>query len=460
MSQGACGRQHSDGSERANSSAALSAPLLNLIDECVHCGFCLNACPTYALWGEEMDSPRGRIYLMKMEAEAQVEMNETLVGHFDKCLGCMACVPACPSGVQYDRLIEETRSAIERDYRRPRADRWFRRALLGSLPWPGRLRALAAALWLYQASGLCRLLRLSGVVRHLPARLAALDALLPRVALKGVRVNFPEYTPARGAPRRRVGLLLGCVQRVFFSDVHEATVRVLTAEGCEVFAPAAQACCGALPAHAGQEQDAQAFARRVIDAFERARVDVVVSNAAGCGSTLKSYGRLLRDDPAYAERAAAFAARCKDISEVLAELEPRATRHPLPLRVAYQDACHLRHAQGVKAQPRSLLNSIPGLEVLETHEPEMCCGSAGIYNIIEPEAARELGDRKVRNVLDTGADVLATSNPGCLLQIRSGLARAGRTLPAVHLIELLDASISGERPWARAAASALETTGV
>lgn len=447
-----------DGGGREDSPAARRAPLLSLIDECVHCGFCLPACPTYALWGEEMDSPRGRIYLMKLEAEAQVEMSETLVGHFDKCLGCMACVPACPSGVQYDRLIEETRSGIERANRRPRSDRWFRRALFESLPRPGRLRALAAALWLYQASGLRWLLRLSGVVGHLPARLGALESLLPGISLKALRRNVPERTHALGAPRRRVGLLLGCVQRVFFTDVHEATVRVLTAEGCEVVAPAAQGCCGALAAHAGQERDALAFARRTIDAFERARVDVVVTNAAGCGSTLKNYGRLLRDDPAYAERAAAFAARCRDVSEVLAEFEPRATRHPLPLKVAYQDACHLRHAQGLKAQPRSLLNSIPGLEVLETREPEMCCGSAGIYNIVEPEAARELGDRKVQNVLDTGADLVATSNPGCLLQIKSGLARAGHTLPVVHLIELVDASISGERPWSHAGASALETT--
>jgi glycolate oxidase iron-sulfur subunit len=243
--------------------------------------------------------------------------------------------------------------------------------------------------------------------------------------------------------------VLGCVQQVFFSEVHEATVRVLTAEGCEVVAPAAQGCCGALMVHAGREQDALAYARRTVDAFERAQVDVVVTNAAGCGSTLKQYGWLLRDDPAYASRAAAFAEKCKDVSEVLAELEPRATRHPLPLRVVYQDACHLRHAQGVKEQPRALLDSIPGLRVLEMKEPEMCCGSAGIYNIIEPEAAQELGGRKVRHVLDTGADVVASGNPGCLLQMRSGLASAGRTMPAVHLVELLDASIRGETPWPR-----------
>ena len=425
------------------------AATLDLIDDCVHCGFCLPACPTYVLWGEEMDSPRGRIYLMKLEAEGQIEMSGTYVGHFDKCLGCMACLPACPSGVQYDKLIEATRSQIERRYTRSLTDKWLRRALFELFPRIERLRALAVPLWLYQASGLRWLLGRSGVLNLLPARLKTLESLLPTISLDGLRRNFSGVIPAQGTQRGRVGLLLGCVQRVFFPEVHAATIRVLTAEGCEVVAPTAQSCCGALMLHAGQEADALALARRTIDAFENASLDTVVTNAAGCGSTLKKYGWLLRDDPDYATRAAAFSARCKDISEVLAELEPRSLRHPLPLRVAYQDACHLQHAQGLSAPPRALLNSIPELKVLETLEPAICCGSAGIYNIVEPDAARELGDRKVQHILDTGADVLATSNPGCLLQIKSGLARAGRTMPAVHLIELLDASIRGEAPWPR-----------
>lgn len=422
------------------------APSRDLIDDCVHCGFCLPACPTYALWGEEMDSPRGRIYLMKLGLEGGVEMTDAYVGHFDKCLGCMACLPACPSGVQYDKLIEATRAQIERRYTRTRADRWFRRALFELLPRPRRLRALAASLWLYEASGMRRLLRRAGVLGRLPPRLAAAEELLPPLTFDSLRRDLPEHTPAQGVRRLRVGLLLGCVQRVFFAEVHAATVRVLAAEGCEVFAPAGQGCCGALMLHAGAEDDALAQARRTIDVFERAGVDALVVNAAGCGSTLKNYGWLLRDDSAYAERAAAFAAKCRDISEVLAGLEPRAARHALPLRVAYQDACHLQHAQGLSAPPRALLKSIPGLELIETTEAAMCCGSAGIYNLTEPDAARELGDRKARHILDTGADVLATSNPGCHLQITSGMARAGRSLPALHFIELIDASIRNQLP--------------
>ena len=360
----------------------------------------------------------------------------------------MACVPACPSGVQYDKLIEATRSQIERRHTRSLADKWFRRALFELFPRPDRLRVLAAPLWLYQASGMRWLLRRSGALDLLPARLKAVESLLPPISLGGLRQNFSQRTPAQGTQRLRVGLLLGCVQRVFFADVHAATIRVLAAEGCEVVAPSAQGCCGALMVHAGHEGDALACARRTIDVFEREGVDVVVTNAAGCGSTLKQYGWLLRDDRGYATRAEAFSAKCKDISEVLAELEPRAPRHPLPFRVAYHDACHLQHAQKVLAQPRALLKSIPELEVVETPEPGMCCGSAGIYNITEPEAAQELGDRKAQNIVDTGADVLATSNPGCLSQIMSGLERAGQTMPAVHLIELIDASIRGETPAA------------
>jgi glycolate oxidase iron-sulfur subunit len=425
------------------------APPLQLMDDCVHCGFCLTACPTYTLWGQEMDSPRGRIYLMKLEAEGQIQMSDAYVAHFDKCLGCMGCLPACPSSVQYDKLIEATRARIERRYTRSLADRWFRRILFALLPHPKRLRLLAAPLWLYQSSGARWLLGRTGVLNLLPRRLKALESLLPPLSLGGLRRTIAQRTPARGTQRRRVGLLLGCVQRVFFSEVHEATVRVLAAEGCEVFAPPGQGCCGALMVHAGQEAEALQLARSTIDTFERAGVDLIVTNAAGCGSTLKEYGWLLRDDARYAERAAAFAAKCQDISEVLAELEPRAARHPLNLRVAYQDACHLQHAQGLRAQPRALLDSIPKLEVVETNEAAMCCGSAGIYNIIEPVAAQELGQRKVRNILDAGADVLATSNPGCLLQIRRGLESAGHSMPALHWIELIDASITGEAPWPR-----------
>lgn len=423
-------------------------PAPELIDECVHCGFCLPTCPTYLLWGEEMDSPRGRIYLMKLGNQGQAALTDTYVRHFDQCLGCMACLTACPSGVQYDKLIESTRAQIERNYQRSLPDKLFRRLLFALFPHPKRLRVLAAPLWAYQASGLRDLVQRSRVLDLLPARLKAMEALLPPISRAGLRSKVPARTPAQGQRRRRVGLLLGCVQRVFFGDVNAATVRVLAAEGCEVVAPPEQGCCGALMVHAGQEQDTLALARRMIETWERVDVDTIVINAAGCGSTLKEYGYLLRDDPIYAERARAFAAKCKDISEVLAELEPRAPRHPLNLRVAYHDACHLQHAQGVRAQPRKVLGTIPGLEIREIPEAAICCGSAGVYNLVEPEPAQQLADRKVQHVLSTGADLLATSNPGCLLQIMNGLKRAGHPLPALHPVELVDASIRGVLPAA------------
>lgn len=434
------------------------APPVDLIDDCVHCGFCLPTCPTYVLWGEEMDSPRGRVYLMKMGLEGGAQMNETYVGHFDKCLGCMACMTACPSGVQYDKLIEATRAQIERNYPRSLPDKLFRRMLFETFPHPNRLRLMSAPLWIYQASGLRWLMQHSGILDVLPARLKAMESLLPPISLSGLRQKILERTPAQGAQRRRVGLLLGCVQRVFFADVNAATARVLAAEGCEVIAPKEQSCCGALMVHAGQEQDALELARRTIDVFERADVDTVVINAAGCGSSVKEYGWLLRDDPVYAGRAKAFAAKCKDISEILAELEPRAVRHPLPFKVAYHDACHLQHAQGVSVQPRDVLKTIPELEVVEIPEAAICCGSAGIYNMTEPEPAQELGERKARNVLKTQADALATSNPGCLLQITNGLARAGHSMPAMHIIELIDASIRGVIPAALQKSVARQTS--
>ncbi|RPI50623.1 MAG: 4Fe-4S dicluster domain-containing protein [Acidobacteria bacterium] len=416
----------------------------DLLDDCVHCGFCLPTCPTYLLWGQETDSPRGRIHLMKLRRDGREENNEGFIRHIDTCLGCMACVTACPSGVQYDSLLEAARPQVEREARRSFGDRAFRRLIFAMFPYPARLRALSWPLGLYQKLGVQKLVHKSGLLGVLPQRLQSMERLLPPIAFGGN--GLPSRVPAQGPQRKRVGLLLGCVQRVFFGNVNEATARVLAAEGCEVVIPETQQCCGALAEHAGEEKDAMEAARRLIDAFDASGVDTIVINAAGCGSAMKRYGHLLRNDPAYADRAKAFAARCKDISEVLADLEPRAPRGAVPLKAAYHDACHLQHAQGVRAQPRRLLQTIPGVTVREIGESEICCGSAGIYNLLEPEAATELRDRKVQNILKTDAEAIISSNPGCLLQIATGLEAAGRPMRIMHLVEVLDQSIrEGQR---------------
>jgi glycolate oxidase iron-sulfur subunit len=415
-------------------------PSHQLMDQCVHCGFCLPICPTYVMWRDEMDSPRGRIYLMKMAADGAATLNDKWVGHLDACLGCMACMTACPSGVDYGKLIESTRAQIERNYERPRAERLFRRMILSTFTDPKRLRAMLLPLKIYQKTGLRALARNTGLLKLLPKRLRSMESLLPDL---GAAVELAEVTPAQGQRRHRVGMLTGCVQSVFFPQVNAATARVLAAEGCEVVAPREQSCCGALPVHAGAEEQALELARRTIDTFERAQVDTIIINAAGCGSSMKEYGYLLRDDPQYATRAKAFAAKCKDVSEFLAGLEPRATRNPMRLRVAYHDSCHLQHAQGVRVQPRALLGRIPQLELLEIPEAAICCGSAGIYNLVQPEAAEELGDRKAGNVASQNPDVVVSGNPGCLLQLRTALERAGKSVPVMHTVELLDASIRG-----------------
>jgi glycolate oxidase iron-sulfur subunit len=416
-------------------------PSPEIIDKCVHCGFCLATCPTYVLWHEEMDSPRGRILLMKIAAEGEAQITPQWVQHFDTCLGCMACATACPSGVDYGKLIEATRAQIERHHPRSAFERLHRRLLFALFPHPDRLRLLRWPMLAYQRSGLQKLIRTCGVLNLLPKQLRAMETLMPAL---GQAESIAEVTPAVGAKRLRVGLLLGCVQREFLPQVNAATARVLAAEGCEVVAPREQPCCGALMVHAGEETDAVALARKTIDVFERAAVDLIVTNAAGCGSNVKEYGHLLRDDAAYAERAKAFATKCKDISEILAELPPRAPRNPLRARVAFHDACHLQHAQGVRLQPRRLLATIPNLEIAEIPESAVCCGSAGIYNLVQPDAATALGDRKAQLIAELKADVVATGNPGCLLQLHSALARIGREIPVVHTIQLLDASLRGK----------------
>jgi glycolate oxidase iron-sulfur subunit len=390
-----------------------------------------------------MDSPRGRIYLMKLANEGTAPITPSWVSHFDSCLGCMACMTACPSGVDYGKLIEATRAQIERRHKRSFGERLFRQFIFSIFTRPDRLRLLRRPLRTYQKSGLQTVLRALDVFKFLPKNLRAMEALLPPLS---DNEPTPEVTPSTGPRRRRIGLLLGCVQREFFQDVNAATARVLAAEGCEVVAPPEQSCCGALLVHSGEENAALALARKTMDVFEQANVECIVTNAAGCGSCVKEYGHLLRDDPKYAARAAAFAAKCKDVSEVLADLQPRAARNPLPLRVAFHDSCHLQHAQGVRSQPRALLSKIPGLELLEIPESPICCGSAGIYNLVQPGAANALGERKAQLIADLRADVVVTGNPGCLMQLQLSLNRIGQSTPVMHTIQLLDASLRGITP--------------
>jgi glycolate oxidase iron-sulfur subunit len=424
---------------------AHNPPEKEIIEDCVHCGFCLPACPTYVLWGQEMDSPRGRIYMMAKAAKGEAPLDTTFQTHMDNCLSCMACVTACPSGVQYGKLIEDTRAQVERNVPRHLGDSLFRKLLFSIFPYSGRLRLLALPMLVYQRSGAQTVVRKSGLLKLLPSRLAAMESLLPRVPTK-LFAKLPARVAA-DRPRRCVGMLSGCVQQVFFQHVNEATARVLAAEGCEVVIPEDQGCCGALMLHSGLDKGAATMVRRMIASFESAGVDIIVINAAGCGSTMKEYGHFLREDPVWAPRAEAFSARCKDISEILAELPPQTPLHPLPMRVAYHDACHLRHAQGIFEQPRDLLARIPDLEVATVAESDLCCGSAGVYNLLHPESANVLGDRKVKNLLAAEAQAVVSANPGCLLQLMNGLRRQGmQAIPTFHMVELIDASMRGLSP--------------
>lgn len=415
-----------------------------LIDACVHCGFCLSTCPSYRVIGKETDSPRGRIYLMDAVNQQDAPLSTATVQHFDSCLGCLACVTTCPSGVQYDQLIAATRPQVERNYQRSWSDRLFRQLIFSLFPYPNRLRFLLLPLLIYQRLGLQRLVRSSGLLQLISPRLAAMESLLPRVTLESFRDTMPLSIPAQGKQRYRVGMILGCVQRLFFSDVNEATARVLTANGCEVVIPQSQGCCAALPQHQGQESQAQELARRMIDAFEGTDVDAIIINAAGCGHTLKEYGHILQDDPAYREKAQAFAAKVKDVNEFLSSAGLTVPLHPLqnePLTVVYHDACHLLHGQKISLQPRQLLRQIPGVQLREPIDASLCCGSAGVYNMLQPGVADELGRQKVTNLLNTGAAVIVSPNPGCSLQIEKHLEE--RPVSVVHPMVLLDHAIRG-----------------
>jgi len=413
-----------DGSASVTGSAAARFVAYDKFLDCVHCGLCLQACPTYVELGTEMDSPRGRIYLMKGLEEGTLPMTADVARHLDLCLGCRACETACPSGVHYGELIEAARSYVEAQHRRPLLDRLRRRMVTLVFPRPQLLRVLLLPL---------RLLDLMGILGAI-RRVSSVAAILPQLASWE---PLPPVVPAHGAEHQRVGLLAGCVAQVLFAETNRAAARVLARNGCSVITPVRQSCCGALYLHAGARRQALECARRNIDAFP-SDLSAILVTAAGCGAILKEYGTLLADDPAYAARARAFSAKVRDITEFLAALPIAPPRGALRRRVTYHDACHLAHGQGVRDAPRQLLRQIPALELIELPESDTCCGSAGSYSLTEPEMARRLGTRKAANIAATGATWVAAANPGCVMQIQASLRRAGVDVAVVHPVELLD----------------------
>lgn len=415
------------------------------VNQCVHCGLCLATCPTFAELGTEMDSPRGRIFLIKSVAEGRLVLGESTARHLSLCLDCRACESVCPSGVPYGRLIEAAKTAVERARPGTASRRLFRWLNLGLvLGHPRLLRLAAGGLRFYQASGLQALARGLRLVDRLPGTLPAWESLLPRLPPRAERAPLPPVIPANGAQRGRVALLEGCVQSVVFGAHNRATARVLARNGVEVVVPRGQGCCGALNAHAGDHDGALAMARRTIAAFEAARVEAVIVNTSGCGAHMKGYGALLADDPAWAERARRFAAGVKDLAEFLATEPLRGPLRSVPMTVTYHDPCHVVHGQKIRKEPRALLAQVPGLRVVDLPEADWCCGSAGIYNLTEPEMAARILARKVRNVLSTRAEAVVTANPGCILQIQQGLAAAGAHVRVLHLVEILDRAYGGE----------------
>ncbi len=393
-----------------------------------------------------MDSPRGRVYMMDALNQGDIDLTPAVVSHFDSCLGCLACTTTCPSGVQYDKLIASMRPQIERNHQRPLVERLYRQFIFGLFPYPNRLRLLLIPLFVYQKLGLQKLVRQTGIVEKISPHLAGMESNLPELSLSTFQDTLPELIPAQGTKRYRVGMILGCVQKLFFDRVNQATVRVLTANGCEVVIPPAQGCCAALPHHQGQEEQAKTLARQMIDNFINTNVDAIIINAAGCGHTLKEYGELLQDDPIYHQKAIDFSAKVKDVQEFLAEIELTTELLPIStekLTLVYQDACHLLHGQKISVQPRQLLKQIPKIELKEPLDAALCCGSAGVYNMLQPETANELGRQKVNNLVQTGATIIASANPGCTLQIAKHLELAGHQTRILHPIELLDYSIKG-----------------
>jgi glycolate oxidase iron-sulfur subunit len=410
--------------------------------DCVHCGLCTSACPTYVETGHEADSPRGRIYLMRAVTDGRLDLNPDVRAHLDLCLDCRACESACPSGVRYGQLIEPFRIHMAKTAPAAVPLGWFHRQLLFKVtPYARRMRWALAPARLLQRTGVDRLLERSGLLAALPRSLRQVQEMLPRLQPHSGRL--PEVLPAEGKRRARVALFTGCACDAFFPQTNVATARVLQRNGCEVVVPRGQVCCGALHYHAALPDQARQFAFRNCEAF--GEVDAIITNAAGCGAMLKDYGHLLHDTTA-AKSAKTFAGKVRDISEFLIELGPVQPSHPLPLRAAYHDACHLCHAQQIRKPPRQLLELIPGLELVPLAEPEICCGAAGSYNLTQPEMAERLGQRKVQNILDANVQALFTGNVGCLLQIGRYLRRAGNEVLVAHTIDALWASYSGFLP--------------
>jgi glycolate oxidase iron-sulfur subunit len=407
------------------------------LDKCVHCGLCLNACPTYRDLGVEMDSPRGRIQQMIRIAGGDA-IDASYIEHMELCLACRGCETACPSGVPYGRMIEAARAGIEAQRERSLPVRLFRNFIFSRL-LPSRfvLESVGAGLYLYQASGLQKLVRASGVLKLL-GNLERIEALAPSIEVPFFFSKVGRTFPAEGTTRHRVAFMAGCIANLTFCRLNEATIRVLQKNGCEVVVVDGQTCCGALHVHSGLKEEAQKLARRNIDAVLGGNFDAIITNAAGCGSTLKEYDELLEDDEEYREKAVQFSSLMRDVTEFLASIEMNGRLGSLPYTVTYQDSCHLLHGQRIKTAPRKLLRAIPGIKYREMPNADVCCGSAGIYNVVQNEMAMRILERKMDAVDATKADVVATANPGCLLQLRAGVAQRGDDRRVVHVVELLD----------------------
>ena len=404
---------------------------------CVHCGLCLNDCPTYRLWHFEGDSPRGRIRQIVLVEQGQLAISDTFVGHIDKCLDCRACETACPSGVEYGKLVEHARARIEQEYQRPFFTRLTRSLVFQKLlPFPSRIRLAANLLKFYQRSGLQSLARATGILKLLG--LVERERLLPKIDGKYFYPEFGKTFPAQGRKRARVAFFAGCIANVTFTRLNEATIRVLTANGCEVVVPNEQFCCGALAAHAGVRETARQLARKNIEAFSVGEFDAFITNAAGCGSTLKEYDHLFSTDEPEYSAAVAFVSKMRDATEFLASLGLNAPLKSMPIRVTYQDSCHLLHGQKIREAPRQLIASIPNLEFVELPYSEICCGSAGVYNVTQTEASLELLAEKMKHAQGTRASMIVTANPGCLLQLRAGAEIHNTGQEVVHVMELLD----------------------